>query len=110
MGAWGNWLSTNIFTLDARGKAKEQARILDMAKKNKRELYRYNLARDVEPGISWESYKNLAEKYRGLGLRTGEKTGGRVGYTGGGLTRTVAPDSGPMSHGLRSLYIDDKDY
>jgi len=28
----------------------------------------------------------------------------------GGLTRTVAPDSGPMSQGLRSLYINDKDY
>ena len=28
---------------------------------------------------------------------------------GGGLTRTVAPDSGPMSQGLRSLYIDDMD-
>jgi len=26
------------------------------------------------------------------------------GYAGGGLTRTVAPDSGPMSQGLRSLY------
>ena len=31
-------------------------------------------------------------------------------YADGGLTRTVAPDSGPMSQGLRSLYIDDKDY
>jgi hypothetical protein len=36
--------------------------------------------------------------------------GGRVGYTDGGLTRTVAPDSGPMSQGLRSLYINDMDY
>jgi len=36
--------------------------------------------------------------------------GGRAGYTDGGLTRTVAPDSGPMSQGLRSLYINDKDY
>jgi len=36
--------------------------------------------------------------------------GGRVGYTDGGLTRTVAPESGPMSQGLRSLYINDKDY
>jgi|GEM_PF-3834325 len=34
-------------------------------------------------------------------------------YATGGLanlTRTVAPDSGPMSQGLRSLYIDDMDY
>ena len=36
--------------------------------------------------------------------------GGRVGYTNGGLTRTVAPESGPMHQGLRSLYINDKDY
>jgi len=28
----------------------------------------------------------------------------------GGLTRTVAPDSGPMAQGLRSLYINDRDY
>ena len=36
-----------------------------------------------------------------------------VGFAGGGLanlTRTVAPDSGPMSQGLRSLYINDRDY
>jgi hypothetical protein len=35
------------------------------------------------------------------------------GFAGGGLanlTRTVAPDSGPMSQGLRSLYINDRDY
>jgi hypothetical protein len=31
------------------------------------------------------------------------------GFAGGGLTRTVAPDSGPVSRGLRSLYIDDMD-
>jgi len=30
-------------------------------------------------------------------------------FAGGGLTRTVAPDSGPVSQGLRSLYIDDMD-
>ena len=32
------------------------------------------------------------------------------GYASGGLTRTVAPESGPMHQGLRSLYINDKDY
>jgi len=30
-------------------------------------------------------------------------------FAHGGLTRTVAPDSGPVSRGLRSLYIDDMD-
>ena len=34
----------------------------------------------------------------------------RLPQASGGLTRTVAPDSGPMSQGLRSLYINDKDY
>jgi len=33
-----------------------------------------------------------------------------AGFADGGLTRTVAPDSGPMSQGLRSLYINDRDY
>ena len=41
-----------------------------------------------------------------------ENVSGRGNYTyaSGGLTRTVAPDSGPMHQGLRSLYINDKDY
>jgi hypothetical protein len=30
-------------------------------------------------------------------------------FAHGGLTRTVAPDSGPVSRGLRSLYIEDMD-
>jgi hypothetical protein len=33
-----------------------------------------------------------------------------AGFAGGGLTRTVARDSRPMEQGLRSLYINDKDY
>ena len=37
------------------------------------------------------------------------QAGGVSKMAGGGLTRTVAPDSGPMSQGLRSLYIDDMD-
>ena len=41
--------------------------------------------------------------------------GGRAGYMGGGITgirrpNAVAPDSGPMAQGLRSLYINDRDY
>ena len=37
------------------------------------------------------------------------EAGGISKLAGGGLTRTVALDSGPMSQGLRSLYIDDMD-
>jgi len=51
-------------------------------------------------------YKDLSYLFEGA-------DGGRAGYTGGGLaslTRTVARDSRPMEQGLRSLYINDKDY
>ena len=46
-----------------------------------------------------EKMKYFAENYRL------EKAGGGLAN----LTRTVAPDSGPVSRGLRSLYIDDMD-
>jgi len=41
--------------------------------------------------------------------------GGRASYMGGGITgirrpNAIAPTGGPMSQGLRSLYINDKDY
>jgi len=41
--------------------------------------------------------------------------GGRAGYMGGGITgirrpSAIAPTGGPMSQGLRSLYINDRDY
>ena len=42
-------------------------------------------------------------------------SGGRAGYMGGGITgirrpSAIAPTGGPMHQGLRSLYINDKDY
>jgi len=116
MGPWGNLLSTNIFNMDVFTKQlpemgkyawdvinpttplpklrtdfrteaqKEQHRILEMAKKNKRELYLYNLARDNVPGVSLESFLDLATTKPGLGIRTGEASGGRAGYMGGGIT------------------------
>jgi len=67
------------------------------------ELYRYNLyERGISPDqpVSRQALENLQYEHPGLGL------------AGGGLanlTRTVAPDSGPVSRGLRSLYIDDMD-
>ena len=58
-----------------------------------------------------EKWRQLFEKNpSGLLGTQYNADGGRAGYTNGGLTRTVAPDSGPMSQGLRSLYINDKDY
>ena len=110
MGPWGNWLSTNIFTLDARGKAKEQARILDMVKRGgPGELYRYNLARDNVPGVSLESFLDLAKTKPGLGLRTEEASGGRAGYMGGGITGIRKPNAiPPERQGLRSIMINGK--
>ena len=52
---------------------------------------------------------NLKE-YREKGYVAPENWWEKKKYAGGGLTRTVAPDSGPMHGGLRSLYIDDMDY
>ena len=65
----------------------------------------------MQPGIGDMKY-NEDLGYRQLlnKLYQPQANGGRAGYTNGGLTRTVAPDSGPMSQGLRSLYINDKDY
>jgi len=67
--------------------------------------------RYTQPGIGDMKY-NEELGYRQLLNRVyqSQADGGRAGYTNGGLTRTVAPDSGPMSQGLRSLYIDDMDY
>jgi len=52
------------------------------------------------------------EKWRQLFEQSPTGLHGARLATGGiaNLTRTVAPDSGPMSQGLRSLYIDDMDY
>jgi len=80
-------------------------------KYNPRELYLYNLRRDLtyDDPVTPADIENLKSYKPGLFF----SKGGRAGYTGGGLanlTRTVAPDSGPMSQGLRSLYINDRDY
>ena len=49
------------------------------------------------------SYKQMEPLYENLGYMY--KADGGIAN----LTRTVAPDSGPVSRGLRSLYIDDMD-
>jgi len=91
--------------------AKEEDMLKKMAQddfEGRKDLYRYNIgarglgylrgpedlrARHYEDYYSQHPY-----------LQPIFNKGGRVGYTDGGLTRTVAPDSGPMSQGLRSLY------
>ena len=49
------------------------------------------------------------------GIKRDYAQGGRAGYMGGGITgirrpNAIAPTGGPMHQGLRSLYINDKDY
>jgi len=83
---------------------KEKERIIDMQKRGgPGELYRYNIARgfDIDQPLTGQAYETMIEEQPYLGLEKGGIAN---------LTRTVAPDSGPMSQGLRSLYINDKDY
>jgi hypothetical protein len=76
-----------------------------MLKFSPQELYRYNIARGVDPDnpITLQSYMNLVSEQPGLGLAGGGMVGIRK-------PSAIAPTGGPMSQGLRSLYINDKDY
>ena len=83
---------------------KEKERIIDMQKRGgPGELYRYNIARgfDIDQPVTGQAVETMKEKQPYLGLASGGLAN---------LTRTVAPDSGPMAQGLRSLYINDRDY
>jgi hypothetical protein len=110
-GKIGNWLNKEIFTLNAPERAALQKQIDAMSPQ---ELELFNMERGigeekVHPlygaAMSGKQMEPLRDQigYMYAG-------GGRAGYTNGGLTRTVARDSRPMEQGLRSLYINDKDY
>ena len=66
----GDWLETNIFTLNAPAKIEEQERIDDMLDFDPKELYRYNIARGLDPDapITWEAYNTLKSEHPGLGF------------------------------------------
>ena len=70
----GDWLLTNVFTTDAPGKIKEQERIDDMLDFDPKELYRYNIARGLDPDapITWEAYNTLKSAHPGLGFEGAE--------------------------------------
>ena len=76
-GSIGNLLNTRLMTLDAPGRTKEQEYINEMAKNYPQELYRYNLARGVDPDnpVTGEAYQILKAKYSGLGLAEGGLAG-----------------------------------
>jgi len=80
-----------------------------MAKQGNPEPLRlYNEERGVtsDPYTTYKSYMNLAEEKPWLKLPQPQAGGGIVGIR---KPDAVAPDSGPVSRGLRSLYIDDMD-
>jgi len=70
-------------------------------------------------GLDPDSYEDQLAKRQYIRAMGGLDLMDKIGLAGGvskraggglaNLTRTVAPDSGPMSQGLRSLYIDDMD-
>ncbi len=70
-------------------------------------------------GLDPSSYEDQLAKRQYIRARGGLDLMDKIGLAGGvskmaggglaNLTRTVAPDSGPVSRGLRSLYIDDMD-
>jgi len=72
--------------------------------------------RYTQPGIGDRKY-NEDLGYRQLlnSMYQSQADGGRAGYMGGGITgirkpSALPPTGGPMSQGLRSLYINDRDY
>ena len=93
-----------------------------LAELEKKELYQDLANKLLRPGGA-ELKESLIEqgmdideirKY-GPSVSLARAEGGRVGYMGGGITgirkpNAIAPTGGPMSQGLRSLYINDRDY
>jgi hypothetical protein len=62
-----------------------------------------------------ELIQNFLTKFPKYAYMFEGATGGRAGYMGGGIAgirkpSALPPTGGPMSQGLRSLYINDKDY
>ena len=70
----------------------------------------------MKPGIGDKKYnKDLGYRQLLDRIYQSQADGGRAGYMGGGITgirkpNAIAPTGGPMHQGLRSLYINDKDY
>ena len=96
---------------------KERERIIDMQKKGgPGELYRYNKYQrgfDIDQPVTGQAFQTMKKEQPYLGFAGAG--GGRAGYMGGGITgirkpNAIAPTGGPMHQGLRSLYINDKDY
>ena len=75
----------------------------------------YDQAQNIakKKGISYKEALQQIDPSRFYDLN--KASGGRAGYMGGGITgirrpNAIAPTGGPMHQGLRSLYINDRDY
>ena len=78
----------------------------------------YNLAQQTKEKIAADTAarkKATFDKLREMKIMADKNWQSQVPYAGGGMVgirkpNAIAPTGGPMSQGLRSLYIDDKDY
>jgi len=77
----GNILNIFPFSLSPIERAKEQGRINDMLDFDPKELYRYNIARGLDPDnpLTWEAYDTLKSAHPGLGFREEDAGGGIAG-------------------------------
>ena len=77
-------------------------------------IFEMKVYRDCD-GITFSQTSQTLTHHNYPALGTTFEAGGRAGYMGGGITgirkpNAIAPTGGPMHQGLRSLYINDKDY
>ena len=64
-------------------------------------------------GPSYKKRKDSFDSLKKAGIIADRNWQSQVSYAGGGMVGDKSgppPESGPMSQGLRSLYINDKDY
>ena len=97
------WHWKSILGLQEAPHLKEKRHIKEMLDFDPKELYRYNIARGVDPDspVTTQSWENLAAQHPGLGL-----AGGGIAGLSGGKRFGPPPLSGPDPYGggLSSQY------
>jgi hypothetical protein len=97
-----NWFTPTESFLDRRTTGQEKQRLIDdmIEKGGPGELYRYNIARGLDPDapITWEAYNTLKSAHPGLGFRE-ENAGGGIAGLSGGKRFGPPPLSGPVPQG-----------
>jgi len=87
----------------------------ELAEYNRKRGYRTIEELQTGPLMDYEMEDILGRNKWLRYLYQPQASGGRAGYMGGGITgirkpSALPPTGGPMSQGLRSLYINDRDY